>query len=39
MKMSHNFLAPRTPQQNELVERKHRTLEDVTRIIPCENDL
>ena len=26
-----NFLAPRTPQQNGVVERKNRTLEDMTR--------
>ena len=27
----HNFSAPRTPQQNGVVERKNRTLEDMTR--------
>ena len=27
----HNFSAPRTPQQNGVVERKNRTLENVTR--------
>jgi len=29
--VEHNFSAPRTPQQNEVVERKNRTLEDMTR--------
>jgi len=29
--VDHNFSAPRTPQQNEVVERKNRTLEDMTR--------
>ena len=29
--VEHNFLAPSTPQQNEVVERKNRTLEDMTR--------
>lgn len=27
--ISHNFSAPRTPQQNGVVERKNRTLEDM----------
>ena len=27
--ISHNFSAPRTPQQNRMVERKTRTLEDM----------
>ncbi|XP_056695777.1 uncharacterized protein [Spinacia oleracea] len=29
--ISHNFSAPRNPQQNGVVERKNRTLEDMTR--------
>ena len=37
--ISHNFLAPRAPQQNGVVERRNRTLEDITRTLICENDL
>ncbi|CAH9091030.1 unnamed protein product [Cuscuta europaea] len=35
--IDHNFSAPRTPQQNGVVERKNRTLEDMTRtmLISC----
>ena len=29
--VEHNFSAPRTPQQNGVVERKNRTLEDMIR--------
>ena len=29
--ISHNFSAPRTPQQNGIVERKNRTLEEMAR--------
>ncbi|XP_070047182.1 uncharacterized protein [Nicotiana tomentosiformis] len=29
--ISHNFSTPRTPQQNGVMERKNRTLEDMTR--------
>jgi len=29
--VDHNFSAPRTPQQNEVVKRKTWTLEDITR--------
>ena len=29
--VDHSFSAPRTPQQNGVVERKNRTLEDMTR--------
>ena len=29
--MDHNFSTPRTPQQNEVVEGRNRTLEDMTR--------
>ena len=32
--ISHNFSAPRTPQQNGVVERKNRTLEEMTRTMP-----
>ncbi|XP_074271663.1 uncharacterized protein LOC141595596 [Silene latifolia] len=31
--IDHNFSAPRTPQQNGVVERMNRTLEDMTRSI------
>ncbi|XP_069143555.1 uncharacterized protein [Solanum lycopersicum] len=31
--IEHNFSAPRTPQQNGVVERKNRTLEDIARTI------
>jgi len=31
--LNHNFSAPRTPQQNGMVERKNQTLEDMTRIM------
>ncbi|XP_021767741.1 uncharacterized protein LOC110732131 [Chenopodium quinoa] len=31
--MDHNFSAPRTPQQNGVVERKNRSLEDMARIM------
>lgn len=37
--ISHNFSAPRTPQQNGVVERKNRTLEDMARTMICENNL
>ena len=30
-RVDHNFSALRTPQQNGVVERKNRTLEDMTR--------
>ena len=29
--ISHNFLAPKTPQQNGVVERKNRTLVNIAR--------
>ena len=35
----HNFFAPRTPQQNGVVERKNRTLKEMARIMLCENNL
>jgi len=31
--MKHNFLAPRTPQQNGVVERKNKSLEELARIM------
>ena len=38
-RIGHNFSAPRTPQQNGVVERKNRTLEEMTRTMLCENNL
>ena len=35
----HNFSAPRTPQQNGVVERKNRTLQEMARTILNENNL
>ena len=35
----HNFFAPRTPQQNGVVERKNRTLKEMARTMLCENNL
>ncbi|THV56149.1 transposase, partial [Flagellimonas alvinocaridis] len=37
--IDHNFSAPRTPQQNGVVERKNRTLEEMARTMLCENNL
>ncbi|XP_021725053.1 uncharacterized protein LOC110692355 [Chenopodium quinoa] len=37
--LSHNFSAPRTPQQNGVVERKNRTLEDMARTMLIASDL
>ena len=37
--IEHNFLAPRIPQQNEVVERKNRTLQEMARIMLHENNL
>ena len=37
--ISHNFSAPRTPQQNGVVERRNRTLEEMARTMLCENNL
>ena len=36
---SHNFSAPRTPQQNGVVERKNRTLVNVARTMIIESNL
>ena len=35
---SHNFSAPRTPQQNGVVERKNRTLVNIARTIIIESN-
>ena len=35
----HNFLAPRIPQQNGVVEMKNRTLHEMARTMLYENDL
>ncbi|WRX14093.1 Integrase [Theobroma cacao] len=37
--LDHNFSAPRTPQQNGVVERKNRTLKEMARTMLCENNL
>ena len=37
--ISHNFSAPRTPQQNGVVERKNRTLEDMARTMLISSGL
>jgi len=37
--ISYNFSAPKTPQQNGVVERKNRTLEDMARTMLCESSL
>lgn len=37
--ISHNFSAPRTPQQNGVVERKNRTLEEMARTMLIASDL
>ena len=34
----HNFSEPRTPQQNGVVERKNKALEDMAVAFICEND-
>nr|KYP59257.1 Retrovirus-related Pol polyprotein from transposon TNT 1-94 [Cajanus cajan] len=35
----HNFSSPRTSQQNEMVERRNITLQEIARTFLCENDL
>ena len=35
----HNFSAPRTPQQNGVVERKNRTLVNIARTMIIESNL
>ena len=37
--ISHNFSSPRTPQQNGVVERKNRTLEEMSRTMLSEAKL
>ena len=31
--IEHNFSTPRTPQQNEVVKRKNRSLEEIARTL------
>ena len=35
----HNFSTPRTPQQNGVVEKKNRTLQEMARTFLCESAL
>ena len=37
--ITHQFSAPRTPQQNGVVERKNKTLVEMIRTMLCENRL
>ena len=37
--ISHNFSILRTPKQNRVMERKNRTLKEMTRTMLCENRL
>ena len=37
--ISHNFSALRTSQQNKVVERKNRTLEEMEQMMLCDNEL
>ncbi|XP_075098897.1 uncharacterized protein LOC142175799 [Nicotiana tabacum] len=37
--ISHDFSSPRSPQQNVVVERKNRTLQDMARTMIVENSL
>jgi len=37
--IDHNFSAPRTPQENKVIERKSRTLEDMTRTMLIASSL
>ena len=37
--IEHNFSDPRTSQQNEIVEKKNRTLEEMTLTMLCESNL
>jgi len=39
LNIKHNFSAPRTPQQNGVVERKNRSLEELARTMLNENGL
>lgn len=38
MGVSHNFSTPRSSQHNVVVKGKNRTLEDIARIMPFDND-
>ena len=38
-RIDYNFLAPRTPQRNGIVERKNRTLEEMAHTMLCKNNL
>ena len=38
-RIDHNFSTPRTPQQNGVVERKNKTLQEMTRTMLNENNL
>ncbi|XP_075109223.1 uncharacterized protein LOC142181012 [Nicotiana tabacum] len=37
--ITHNFSAPRTPQQNRVVERKNRTLEEMARTMLIDSEI
>ena len=37
--INHNFSAPRTTQQNSVVERKNRSLEELARTMLNENNM
>jgi len=37
--IAHNFLAPCTPQQDGIVERKNCTLEDMARTMMCKSNV
>ena len=37
--INHNFSTPRTPQQNEVVKRKNRTIQEMERTMLNENNL
>ena len=37
--INHNFSTPRTPQQNGVVERKNKTLQEMARTMLNENNL
>ena len=37
--INHNFSARRTPQQNGIMERRNRILEEMAKTMLCENNL
>ncbi|XLR02809.1 hypothetical protein S83_069007, partial [Arachis hypogaea] len=37
--ISHNFSCPRTPQQNGVVERRNRSIQEMTRAMLCESNV